>query len=483
MKAELLNEPELEFGGGFQHIDIRYGIMNYGPFDLNSPFAPKQIKIGIVGTEKTVERFVSWLEECKGGLNAKPGNKPNLFPRFPGLGQDVGLRTTIITGQELTRTVHRNSILGIIKLDHNDAVRKAVGLFFEQLQYVSKSRNVAPNVLVCLPPIELFRYFDKPEEDEEDENDSDSDTESESYRLDFHDLLKSKSLNLPMPVQFVRPSTYDPSAGETRKRGTLRQVQDPATRAWNFFTALYYKAGGTPWRLLRDPAEYTSCFVGISFYRSLDLSSTSTSVAQVFNERGQGVILRGGPAEIKEDRQPHLSNDSAYTLLENALDAYREEHETLPARVVVHKSSIFTEEEQDGFSRAVDEKQISRRDFITLSRSFTRFFRVGAYPPLRGTFISLDDERSLLYTKGSVEFFRVFPGLYVPKTLLMYTQGTDQTAKQLATEILALTKLNWNNTQFDSFFPITLTAARQVTDILRHLSGEPPELTKYAYYM
>jgi hypothetical protein len=484
MKAELLKEPELEFGGSFQHIDIRFGIMNYGPFDLNSPLAPKQIKIGIVGTEKTVERFLSWLELCEGGLDAKTGNKPNLFPQFPGLGREVGLRTSIITSKELTRTVHRKSILEATKLDHNNAVRKAVELFLEQLQYVSKSKNIGPDVLVCLPPIELFRYFDKPVEEDEEEDDSHPDTDSEGYRLDFHDMLKSKSLNLPMPVQFVRPSTYDPSATETRKKGTLRQLQDPATRAWNFFTALYYKAGGTPWRLVRDPAEYTTCFVGISFYRSLDLSSTSTSVAQVFNERGQGVILRGGPAEyLKDDKQPHLSGEAAYTLLKNALEAYRSEHETLPARVVVHKSSIFTEAEQEGFLKAIDEKQISRRDFLTLSRSFIRFFRVGAYPPLRGTFISLDDDRSLLYTKGSVEFFKVYPGLYVPKTLLLYAQGTDQTAKQLASEILALTKLNWNNTQFDSFFPITLTAARQVTDILRHLEGEPPELTKYAYYM
>jgi hypothetical protein len=459
--------------------------MNYGPFDLNSDLAPKQIKVGIVGTEKTVERFLSWLEQCRGGLNAKTGNKPNLFPRFPGLGQDVGLRTTIITGKELIRTVHRNSILQLLKLKHNESVRKAAELFFEELQYVSKSKNVTPSVLVCIPPIELFRYFDKPEEeDEEEEEDTDSDTESVSYRLDFHDLIKSKSLSLPMPIQFVRPSTYDPGAGETRKKGTLRQVQDPATRAWNFFTALYYKAGGTPWRLLRDPAEYTSCFVGISFYRSLDQSSTSTSVAQVFNERGQGVILRGGPAEyFKDDRQLHLSGEAAYTLLKDALEAYRDEHETLPARVVVHKSSVFTEAEQDGLLKAIEEKQISRRDFVALSRSFMRFFRVGAYPPLRGTFISLDDDRSLLYTKGSVEFYKLYPGLYVPKTLLMYTQGTDQTAKQLANEILALTKLNWNNTQFDSFFPITLTAARQVTDILRHLSSEPPDLTRYAYYM
>jgi hypothetical protein len=210
----------------------------------------------------------------------------------------------------------------------------------------------------------------------------------------------------------------------------------------------------------------------------------STSVAQVFNERGQGVILRGGPAEyVKDDKQPHLPFEDAYRLLKKAIEAYRDEHETYPARVVVHKSSSFTDTEQEAFQKAIDELNISRRDFVALSQSFTRLFRVGAYPPLRGTFVNLDDEISLLYTKGSVEFFKMYPGLYVPRTLLVRSQGSDQTAKQLACEILALTKLNWNNTQFDAFFPITLKAARQVGDILRHLSSEPPELSRYAYYM
>jgi hypothetical protein len=31
----------------------------------------------------------------------------------------------------------------------------------------------------------------------------------------------------------------------------------------------------------------------VSFYQSLDLSSLMTSVAQVFNQRGEGVIVRG----------------------------------------------------------------------------------------------------------------------------------------------------------------------------------------------
>ena len=38
MMTELLNEPELEFGGGFRQIDIRFGIMSYGPLDVDSEF-------------------------------------------------------------------------------------------------------------------------------------------------------------------------------------------------------------------------------------------------------------------------------------------------------------------------------------------------------------------------------------------------------------------------------------------------------------
>ncbi|HEY5618593.1 MAG TPA: hypothetical protein VIK60_11660, partial [Vicinamibacterales bacterium] len=43
----------------------------------------------------------------------------------------------------------------------------------------------------------------------------------------------------------------------------------------------------------------------------------------------------------------------------------------------------------------------------------------------------------------------------------------ESTASQLATEMLALSKLNWNNTQFDGGEPITVRAARRVGDILK----------------
>ena len=55
---------------------------------------------------------------------------------------------------------------------------------------------------------------------------------------------------------------------------------------WNFFIAVYYKASGFPWRLIRNASDWTTCFIGISFYEALDHSRLLTSLAQVFDERG-----------------------------------------------------------------------------------------------------------------------------------------------------------------------------------------------------
>jgi hypothetical protein len=65
------------------------------------------------------------------------------------------------------------------------------------------------------------------------------------------------------------------------------------------------------------------------------------------------VIVRGGTAQVsKDDRQPHLLATDASNLLLNALAVYKREHQTLPARVVIHKSSRFTADETAGFTAA-----------------------------------------------------------------------------------------------------------------------------------
>jgi hypothetical protein len=56
MRLEVFREPELEFGRGGTHVDIRYGLMRHGPLDIDEASAPTQLKVGLVGTEETQAR-------------------------------------------------------------------------------------------------------------------------------------------------------------------------------------------------------------------------------------------------------------------------------------------------------------------------------------------------------------------------------------------------------------------------------------------
>jgi hypothetical protein len=150
---------------------------------------------------------------------------------------------------------------------------------------------------------------------------------------------------------------------------------------------------------------------------------------------------------------------------------------------VIHKSSIHNADEIGAFEKALRDCSIDpeQADFISITRSFTRLFRPNRYPPLRGTFFETDGKLFVLYTKGSVDFFSAYPGMYVPRPLGFRSDKIAQTPRYLAQEILALTKMNWNNTQFDRSEPITMRAARQVGSILKHVGTEYEPY--YRFYM
>ncbi len=481
MKIDFIPEPELEFGVG-RHIDIKFGLMNYGPADYASALAPKAIKLGMVGTTQTLEGLCTWFEHCRGEIPAKQSRQPYLFPKFPGFNPEVGFRSELVLDSQLQRTIPQREFVSLkASRSPNEVVAQAVELFLSEVEYLSENPNV--DVLLCAPPIELLAamVIEKPENTQDDDGE-----EIESSTLDFHDMLKAKAMGLSKPMQIVLPMTYDNTKRQQQKLrpDRVRQLQDEATRAWNIHTALYYKAGGTPWRLIRDSSDLTVCHAGISFYKSLDGSRLMTSMAQVFNERGDGVIVRGGVVRVsKEDRQPHLTAIDAQNLLDSALKTYRLEHRTLPARIVLHKTSAYNEEEIEGFSAATQLHQIEMAEFVSLTRSNSKLFRTGAYPPLRGTFLSLDGMAHVLYTRGGVDFFSTYPGMYVPTPLKFRCDLVEQTPRFIASEMLALSKMNWNNTQFDGGEPITTRAAHKVGHILRYVELDGKVQSRYSYYM
>lgn len=369
MRVEVLVEPELEFGGAVRHLDVRYGLMQGGPLDVDSP-SRRSISVGIVGTTETVEGVSLWLERCRSEIPAKPGPYPELFPRFPGFNLETTFRSSLQMETRLQRTVSQRAIDRLVKpLPSNAEIEEAAELFLDEMRYLSETSR--PDVIACAPPFELMQSLkgdDQSAEEEPAEDDG-------SLKYDFHDLLKARAMGFHAPVQLVWPPTYDASKRRSQKGRTdkVQGVQDDATRAWNLHTAMYYKAGGTPWRLVRDA---TSCCVGISFYKSLDRQNLFTSMAQVFNERGDGVVVRGGQVKVsKRDRQPHLDAGDAEQLLRQALVIYRREHKNLPARIVVHKTSRYSDQELEGFHRAAEQAMVEETDFLSIGRSSVRLFR------------------------------------------------------------------------------------------------------------
>jgi hypothetical protein len=87
-----------------------------------------------------------------------------------------------------------------------------------------------------------------------------------------------------------------------------RQVDHKSVRAWNLFTGLYFKVDGIPWAPCGLDSE--TCYVGISFYRPKSSQSyLRASLAQAFDDQGEGFVLRGREFEWDEEkngRSPHL---------------------------------------------------------------------------------------------------------------------------------------------------------------------------------
>ncbi len=481
MKLYVLDEPPLMFGKGGRHIDIKAGIAAHGAFDLGGGTVPVPIGVGLIGTSDTVDGVRDWLESCRQGVASTEQNLVELRPPFPGMQEALfGTRLNITDGA--TRMVSRHELSSA--LSGRQRMRRVVELFLDHAQDLAARGGI--HVIIVAPPVEVFTMVDGPEREIDPVLDE-AEGDAPEYKSNFHDVFKAHALDLQAPCQIIRPDTY--GGGSTRVRGRGRKserkasLQDPATRAWNFHTALYYKAGGVPWRLVRRAAALDTCYVGTSFFKSVDGERLLTSIAQVFNERGEGLIVQGGNARVdRRDRTAHLSAEDAHALLARGLGSYRREHLNMPARVVVHKTSYFDRAEIEGFRQAAQDQRVEILDLVSVRRAGARLFRAAEHAVQRGTALQTDDRSGVIYLKGTVPYFRTYPGMYVPRALEFTRDDGATSPLELAKELLELSKLNFNNTQFDSGDPITVRAARRVGEILKHVGPDKDVQSRFRYF-
>lgn len=474
MKADYIQEPFLFFGKG-KSICPREGITGLDVYDTIIEARKNQLLIGIIGIEEDVENLKNWLKRFESYIPASPkGKQKGLFKSFPGLNQDKGFCAKFIYGTNYERIISPNEVKAILKEpDRNKKILDAVELFGENIGFLSDIKNC--DVIICIIPKSFEGKIVKENKDDEPVESDAEDNEEPELELNFRRALKARAMQYNTPIQLLREYVLHDNS----------KSQDAATKAWNFCTALYYKGLQTiPWKLEVDENKPKVCFVGIGFYRSRDKKTIQTSLAQIFNENGKGVILRGTPVvEDKDDRKPHLSYDQSLSLLKDALIKYKFATGTMPGRLVLHKTSKYFEDELDGFTQAMQDLGITEYDIVTIMETDLRFFRNNLYPPVRGSLFSLTENRHILYTRGSVHQYQTYPGMYIPAPLEIRIVSAVSSAKSVCKEVLGLTKMNWNNTQFDNKYPITIGCARRVGEIMKYLGENEHPKESYAFYM
>ncbi|MFY9299886.1 MAG: hypothetical protein WAO91_01680 [Candidatus Nitrosotenuis sp.] len=508
--ARYIPEPDLIFGNKNEDKDPRIGLKHFGPFfhqDEQSPL--ESVRIGIIGNKECTKLANDVLDFIQQPVIS---SKPNrwLFADYPGMNRESKFNCILRKSENWNALLSDD--LELHKLENienpNERIGEAVNLYLEKIESITQ-RDDYPNVIVCtLPkPVELYcgigehTYGAKtakpsPLEAKIAEHKANKqgfltewfvepivEPEVKEKGFDFRNSLKGKAMKYGIPIQIIKESTLKHVLNyEGLKKYTK---EDPATFSWNFSTALYYKANGKPWRLAK--LRQDTCYVGVSFFidKLSPKRDMQISMAQVFTHNGEGLVLRGTEVEVdKKTKRPYLQKEQAQTLMEKALKKYHDSSGQNPKRVVVHKSSIFSENEQSGFNKAIYGLEIPEKDFVAIrpSHGWINFIRLGNYPVLRGTLIEINDSEFLLYSSGFSPRIRSYAGHRIPNALRIEHIGDSQ-SEEVAKEILGLTKLNWNTTAFSTSLPITIRFADEVGKILSELAEDKVLQDHYRFFM
>lgn len=463
IKCSYFKEPPLCFAGGREHIDPRIGLARFGPASLD-PLKrhPSGIRIGFIGTSETVEKAQEWIS-----INSRGVAGDETHPGFPGCDHDRGFHMSLQFDQDWVELITRPETDDLSRIrNRRKRFDQLLSLLEEKMQLLGR-KDLTPEYLILALPEGLVKKNKVVDYAEKGVG---------IVHRDLRRAFKAKAMKYRMPTQLIDQKTAE-----------FRDPDHPAKIAWNFFTGLYFKAGGTPWA----PVGLTpgSCYVGVSFYRGLGSANPKmfTSLVQAFDEHGEGLVFRGPDFEWNprphESRSPHLKAEDAYKLVQFALEKYFAEMKQLPSRVVVHKSSRWTTEEKAGIREGLRDR-VGRYDLVALQRqSSVRLITASKYPPLRGTRFTIED-LDYLYTTGFVAEIGQFHGMHVPAPLLIADHvGSDTPRETLIREILILTKMNWNAARLGGLMPITLRFARRVSEIMKEIPlGDEDPLPQAKYY-
>jgi hypothetical protein len=487
LEAHFIAEPLLEFGSHQKLEHPQDGLFLYGP--VKSRGSPEVVHVGVVGTHDGIALVKKWLATLQGPL---PVQRPDQLHTSPWPGFQAAFGTRLEPTPLVTIPLSGSDIATAIgKTNRYDAVRSTVKMFEMGILEHFRSDERRPDVWLVIVPEIVHRYGRPTVSGPKDAVKSrlmsekvaakflqggalfpDMTEEAETYLFarNFHHQLKAQLLHREVVLQVIRETTLDPTIELDRFGNATRSLQEPARIAWNFSTTLYFKGARVqPWQLA-DVRPHV-CYVGLVFKQDPSPAEKGEAccAAQMFLNSGNGVVFRGalGPWYSEEKREFHLRRDAAKDLVSEVLKAYEKDHGAPPAELFIHARQRFVDEEWAGFASAIDTAKTRLVGVRIRPTQDLRLFRPSVdVPVLRGTAVSMSKREGYLWTTGYVPRLRTYPGFETPKPILVEVNRGDGDLKTVMTDVLALTKVNYNACDYASGLPVTLKFADRVGEIL-----------------
>lgn len=470
-------EPKLQFANrlGTQYTRDTHplrGLYANRPFDfsLTSQGLAPTIRMGVVCPEPEAQQLSQYLSQSGQSHQPNKTEKDYLID-YPGFQQAFGIPLEIPRPGDAAWATCPEPKTG--NLAKQNSVELA-NLIIRSIDTVVAAEK--PHVILVFVP-DRYEAFREYRDDQE--------------QFDLHDFVKAYCVQKGIATQFLEQHTF--ASGQQ-------------CRVWWWLSvAIYAKAMRTPWVL--ETLDPNAAFVGLGF--SIDrFASRGQHVvlgcSHLYNAQGEGLQFRLSKIEnpVIVGRNPHMSYDDARRVAETIRQLFFESHFKLPSRVVVHKQTRYLEEERngllDGLSGidAVDLLEVNVDGALRYVSSVQKWdkerkkfiFDEDNYPVHRGTVVRLDARRALVWCHGVTDAvmpgWRYFQGKrHIPAPLLLRRYAGNTNLESLATEILGLSKMDWNSADMYSKLPATIYSSKEIARIGAKLQRFGPVSYDYRLFM
>lgn len=474
-----LDEPLIHFGYNQAIEDPRDGLTLFGPFSRTNIPTPK---IGVIGTVEGIKIFIEWLRKVERQIKSFDNIAR---PFFPGISATYEIDINFASVKQIQ--IKDKDIKYYLNFrDNHQRVHNLSNLYVNPIIKYHNQEEYPIDVWFLIIPDDIYKYCRPKSRIESNDNviqvgikskllrrnetffeDINELQEAYKYELNFHNQVKAKLLKHRVVTQILKESTIGYEHFIKDKHQLLAEKKFDSAKAWNIINSMYYKLGGIPWKL--SNVRKNVCYVGL-VYKNIETAineRTACCAAQMFLDTGDGFVFRGniGPWYNPKNKEYHLTEESAYNLIDNALKAFQDKNSVVPEEIFIHSKTYFNDEEWKGFEEAVKNKAKIVGIRIRDDKSF-KMYRDYRYPVLRGSVLELDSKHAYLWTKGFIPRLKTVLGLETPNPLSIEIIRGSSEIVTVCKDVLSLTKLNYNACIYGDGLPVTLRFANAIGEIL-----------------